>query len=668
MKKFKGGLYADLGNYKTSLPNTEILNNFFASNPVGYRNGGIVRGVAGGNPTGMQVTGGFLANAQRLAKGTNPYDPRRYVSDIEGDMYQSSYYRDKDVSFAPKPKNKLSNEDLVKYGVLKKVPKYKEVKIGRGEARKVIEGYDYVPTNEGYIPPEAYYDQSPGFRQKFPEVTEELTESEMMETPMSDNDAKLMSQISRLRATKPEGYEAEIQKILTLPESEGGISKFTKNQMSGNTPKPEEEKSNTTTAYTGGEGSSRMGDDGITGISLEELKKQKKEAKKKKKYKSVNDFLNDTESTSSVTSELDSMKNGNASVDSGDSAYPDAPTIEDADSDPNKIFNDLMEKGGIQEIIEGNKVANAEDIKNINAIGKGFYDSDGKDAPAWAMPLMMAGLKMAASDNPDMLGALAEGGIKGLEQYAKQQKEKKDDAKDQIELDLKKVDAIQKIKGRDIDIATLQTNMFSTATSVAASNMRQFREIELAKWTKDVDIVNVTKDRLFKKQQHSDTVDLEIAKLKQNQNQFESTDEYKKAVYALEVIKASTQEEQHELEMDLKYRDTGKVVDVMISDESGIPKKAEIRSYYSYKDNEFKTEFIGWSPLSSSEFTTLQDEIYDIASKQLEGILDDKDYATKYETLVNKLWTEKMIKMFGTVEGAEKALNMDLGNTDDDGL
>ena len=51
MKKFKGGLYADLGNYKTSLPNTEILNNFFASNPVGYRSGGIVRGVAGGNST-----------------------------------------------------------------------------------------------------------------------------------------------------------------------------------------------------------------------------------------------------------------------------------------------------------------------------------------------------------------------------------------------------------------------------------------------------------------------------------------------------------------------------------------------------------------------------------------------------------------------------------------
>ena len=66
MKKFKGGLYADLSNYNTTLPNTEILLNFFKSNPIGYRSGGMVRGIAGGNPTGMRVTGGFLANAQKF--------------------------------------------------------------------------------------------------------------------------------------------------------------------------------------------------------------------------------------------------------------------------------------------------------------------------------------------------------------------------------------------------------------------------------------------------------------------------------------------------------------------------------------------------------------------------------------------------------------------------
>jgi hypothetical protein len=73
MKKFKGGLYADLGNYKTNLPNTEILNNFFASNPVGYRSGGMVKGISGGNPTGMKVTGGFLNRAQKMQSGGQPF-------------------------------------------------------------------------------------------------------------------------------------------------------------------------------------------------------------------------------------------------------------------------------------------------------------------------------------------------------------------------------------------------------------------------------------------------------------------------------------------------------------------------------------------------------------------------------------------------------------------
>ena len=631
MKKFKGGLYADLGNYKTSLPNTEILNNFFASNPVGYRSGGIVRGVAGGNPTGMKVTGGFLNRAQRYAPG--------------GAV--SAYYSPSNVGVRPgnfRAAGKQYRSDLFD---------------------KIFELRESNPRNFGFASddPKGHEAIAKALGVSVLDVKRSLAEN----TP---NSGIRIAPMDRVEQYDKEGKVKGDPVLSTLEQSEKQYPEGTKlPTYPPNIPSKEEtekiEKEKTErikNQYTGGEGSSRMGDDGITGISLEELKKQKKEAKKKKKYQNVNEFLDtDKESTSSVTSELDSMKKNNVSTVSTDPAYPDAPTIEDVDSDPNKIFNDLMEKGGIQEIIEGNKKANAEDIKNINAIGKGYYGKDkDKDAPAWAMPLMMAGLQMAASDNPDMLGALGEGGIAGLKEYARGQKEKREDAKDKIELDLKKVDAIQKIKGRDIDIATLQTNMFSTATSVAASNMRQFREIELAKWTKDVDIVNVTKDRLFKKQQHSDTVDLEIAKLKQNQNQFESTDAYNKARLDLEVIKASTQEEQHELEIDLKYRDTGKVVDVMLSDESGIPKKAEIRSYYSYKDDEFKTEFIGWSPLSSSEFTTLQDEIYDIASTQLEGILDDADYATKYENLVNKLWKEKMIEMYGTQEGAEKALETDL--------
>jgi len=267
---------------------------------------------------------------------------------------------------------------------------------------------------------------------------------------------------------------------------------------------------------------------------------------------------------------------------------------------------------------------------------------------------------MAASDNPDMLGALGEGGIAGLKEYARGQKEKREDAKDKIELDLKKADAISKIKGRSLDIATLQSNMFSTATQVAAGNMRQFREIELAKYKTEVDKTNAIKNRHVDVMRHNDNVDLKILELKQNQNQFDSTDAYKKAVLDLEMTKAITQEEQHELEIDLKYRDTGKVVDVMISDATGTPKKAEIRSYYDYRENKFKTEFIGWSPLSGTEFKELEDQIYALATEQLQDQLDSDDYADQVETLVNKLWKQKMIQLFGTEGDAEKALETDL--------
>ena len=57
---------------------------------------------------------------------------------------------------------------------------------------------------------------------------------------------------------------------------------------------------------------------------------------------------------------------------------------------------------------------------------------------------------MAASDNPDMLGAMAEGGIKGVEEYARAKKEEKDDLKYVTELEFKKADLGLQAKGQII--------------------------------------------------------------------------------------------------------------------------------------------------------------------------------------------------------------------------
>ena len=127
----------------------------------------------------------------------------------------------------------------------------------------------------------------------------------------------------------------------------------------------------------------------------------------------------------------------------------------------------------------------------INKIGKEFYDKDGDDAPEWAMPLMMAGLKMAASDNPSLLGALAEGGISGMEEYAKKQAQKREDAKDQINLEMQKMNAIINLQSKDIDVATdfakVESNVNLKAFELAYDDYSKQKEMIFEAILKDED-------------------------------------------------------------------------------------------------------------------------------------------------------------------------------------
>ncbi len=62
-------------------------------------------------------------------------------------------------------------------------------------------------------------------------------------------------------------------------------------------------------------------------------------------------------------------------------------------------------------------------------------DAADQGAPTWALPLIMAGFTMAASRSPDMLTAMAEGGIAGVNQYARDLAEKRRDALTKIAMD-----------------------------------------------------------------------------------------------------------------------------------------------------------------------------------------------------------------------------------------
>lgn len=405
MKKFKGGLYADLGNYKTSLPNTEILNNFFASNPVGYRSGGIVRGVAGGNPTGMKVTGGFLANARKYQfGGSSYYNPSELVA--------------KNIASKTRPGNFRAQANKRKIDIRKKID-------------------DFRNTDEGYY---ARYLSDPT-------VIEQLSKD--LNIPINDIQnafttiSEPLEKYKVKKGTKGKKgqsledfpdipYDIKTKKLVPtgLEEQEKDFLSDKENvaYMSKKKPVPKKPFVSQNPDYV-----KDMLSQGITGVGdfdIDQFNKMKKEGEMKKNQIDLDEIESLNENEQKI------IKNAN----SGKSNIVDTINNEAKSDDPYSETKDTIKdlQDNIKKVVEGKVEVSDKDSSELNKLIKSMYgDKKEKDAPAWAMPLMIAGLNMAASDNPDMLGAMAEGGIKGVEQYAKQQKDKKDDIKDQLATYLK---------------------------------------------------------------------------------------------------------------------------------------------------------------------------------------------------------------------------------------
>jgi len=310
---------------------------------------------------------------------------------------------------------------------------------------------------------------------------------------MSDNDAKLLQKISRIRAQGGENAEAQIQQILALPESEGGISEFTKKQMALTTERITA-KPDTTTAYTGGEGSSRMGDDGITGLTqdqINEIKEKRKETQVERELEQdlskiqKPDLTDDkTKEKSDSVSAIETKIKENKDKKDKKTVAPSAVTI--VDGKAKNMFTMSAEEWAtkFQGMAGKTETELNDDEKSLSdRISKALNPDKkdkGKEAPAWAMPLMMAGLQMAASNNPDMLGALAEGGIKGLEEYARIEKEKKEDEKYEQEMNLKKAGLI--FDEEQIKISKSQMNLSERQLSynIASDAQKSWQEYSLA--------------------------------------------------------------------------------------------------------------------------------------------------------------------------------------------
>jgi hypothetical protein len=622
MKKFKGGLYADLGNYKTNLPNTEILNNFFASNPVGYKSGGMVKGISGGNSTGMKVTGGFLNRAQNMQSG--------------GDV--SAYYGKKGDSIRP----------------------------GRLESQAIGDLYVYEPS----LP----YGKGPDLEN--PDYGKVMTKQQAKDAGFRfDAKGGMLNPFSDLRKGDPSKEKSALDGIRFpeekptptefSPEREDYISKLAAKNIAA-----EKRKLQDPNRKQAAEDMLSVGITSLAGTG---------DSKKVKKFKSKNkkSGLKDADNIVSEGVDVNYKENkGNTltkpdnnidtNVESPDMlAKLDKRGVFDT-KDNKEIFNEMFDRDKFDKILSNQQNMTKESIDGINAIGKDFYEGK-DDAPAWAMPLMMAGLKMAASDNPSMLGALAEGGISGMEDYAKKQAQKREDAKDQIQLEMQKMSAIINLKAQDIDVekefAVLETNTKSDAYTLAFDDYKStkqniFAAIE-AQTGFDIgsEEFKVQSDiALAELNQRYDVaiaqLDKDYAAMEDRKSEFKTDTEYKNKLLEIESVKIYNENLKHENLLELEKVSEGKITSVLMPDDDNNFKEYKIRTYYDFDTGEYETDVIGFAPPDSDYLENLENEIRTNISDGFYEELEGKSIE-EIESFIADLVQKRINKDYGNIKETE---------------
>ena len=653
MKKFKGGLYADLSNYNTTLPNTEVLLNFFKSNPIGYRSGGMVRGIAGGNPTGMRVTGGFLANAQNFRIGSKQKVKKTKKSDTV-----SAYYDDPEFGVVyeqPSPTGQIFQNLGIKH--------YPEWKDGRWVSQSGMPISD--PTkyeSKGLIGAEVYGQ----------DVGAEGRLKSAIDQKVNFLQGQGKSPPTNQSTGEPYGSWEEVPHFMIHSMHKEAIDEL-----------PKDIEGEGITALEGG---SR---EDYRQLDLSDPEVKKYQAKIAKEKKDQEGFLDPKKiitsksngSTNGTTFEKPKLtkpkrKDGD-SVFGGGSTYDkmEAEGLLETPRDAKTITDELFTNNEeYQKVIDGYKDASESDKAALKKIGEDYYGKKGKEAPAWSMPLMMMGLQMAASDNPSLLGAMGEGGIKGVEEYARAQKEKREDAKDKVKLDLDKASKLIEINTRGLnfnkDLATIKANSLNTAMQITSNeymswnnNMRAALTAEYQGELAEEEMNNKYKlqwsEHDLKLDQINADISLRWAGLMEQKESRKDEKGYKTALLELEMLKHNTEWEKHLNLVNLEKVSTGKTTTIMMPDADGNRVQTKIHVYLNKESGQFETKVLGFAPpdqdfvdnltetirqqITDSKTITIDGKDYDISGMMEEGdMLAIEDLVTrKVELELNKKFSTK---------------------------
>ena len=326
----------------------------------------------------------------------------------------------------------------------------------------------------------------------------------------------------------------------------------------------------------------------------------------------------------------------------------------------------MFDRDKFDKILSNQQNMTKESIDGINAIGKDFYEGT-DDAPAWAMPLMMAGLKMAASDNPSMLGALAEGGISGMEDYAKKQAQKREDAKDQIQLEMQKMSAIINLKAQDIDVekefAILESNTKSDAYTLAFDDYKTtkqniFAAIEAQTgFDMDSDKFKIQSDiALAELDQRYDVaiaqLDKDYVAMADRRSEFKTETEYKNKLLEIESVKIYNENLKHENLIELEKVSEGKITSVLMPDDDNNFKEYKIRTYYDFDTGEYETDVIGFAPPDSDYLENLENEIRTNISEGFYEELEGKSIE-EIESFIADLVQKRINSDYGNIKETE---------------
>ena len=350
----------------------------------------------------------------------------------------------------------------------------------------------------------------------------------------------------------------------------------------------------------------------------------------------------------------------------------------------------VFDSDKFDKIIQGYEEASKSDKAALKKIGEDYYGKKGGEAPAWAMPLMMAGLQMAASNNPDMLGAMAEGGIKGLEEHARQQKEKREDAKEKIKLEMDKTSKLIDINARNLDfkkdIALIGSNAKIDAYKIISQENTNFQNnlraaiIEQSK-------VDLSEEQIKQKErlahlEHGKDIDIINAQLEMDMikhlDQKDARGEemsWKKTVLRFEVQKHNVEWEKHLNLVNLQKVSTGKTTTIMMPDADNNRVATKVHVYLNKESGDFEMKVLGFAPpdqdaidklteeirqsISDSKTITIDGKVYDISSMMEEGkMLEIEDLvAEKVRIELNKKFStkkeskEEIKKILSDVEG-----------------